>query len=121
MKQVLIVDDSARVRKRIAALLSESPLIRIVGEAGNGREAVEAVDHTRPDTVILDIHLPDQNGIALLKQFKARYPEMEVIMLTNLDDPRYRQACLNLGADHFLNKAMEFEKIVATITSHSAH
>ena len=58
MKQVLIVDDSSTMRKRIAALLHESPLIRVVGEAGSGREAIETVEQTRPDTVILDIHLP---------------------------------------------------------------
>ena len=121
MKQVLVVDDSPQVRKRIVALLDESPQIRIVGEAGSGREAIEAVDRTRPDTVVLDIRLPDQNGIDLLKRFKGRYPKMTIIMLTNLDNPRYRQACRRLGADHFLNKAMDFEKIVDTINSHPAH
>ena len=121
MKKVLIVDDSAQLRKRIAALLDESPQIRIVGEAGSGREAIEAVAHSRPDTVILDIRLPDQNGISVLKRFKARYPEMTVIMLTNLDDPHYRKACRSLGADHFLSKAREFEKIVDTIIKPSAH
>jgi YesN/AraC family two-component response regulator len=121
MKKVLIVDDSPRVRQRIAALLNESPQIRIAGEAGSGSEALQVVENVRPDTVILDIRLPDQNGITLLKRFKARYPEMTVIMLTNLDDPRYRQVCRNLGADDFLSKAMEFEKIVDTVTHHPAH
>lgn len=116
MKHVLIVDDSARVRRRIAAVLDESPLIRIIGEAGSGREALEAVKDNRPDTVILDIRLPDQSGIALLKTFKTRYPEMEVIMLTNLDDTRYRQYCRRLGADHFLSKILEFDKIVEAVT-----
>jgi hypothetical protein len=55
MKQVLIVDDSSRVRKRIASLLDESPQILIVGEAGNGREALELVERKRPDTILLDI------------------------------------------------------------------
>ena len=121
MKQVLIVDDSPQVRKRIAALLNESPQIHIAGEAGSGREAIEAVAKVRPDTVVLDIRLPDQNGIALLKQFKADYPQMTVIMLTNLDDPRYRRVCRSLGADHFLNKTMDFERIVDTITDKPAH
>ena len=101
MKQVLIVDDSSTMRKRIAALLHESPLIRVVGEAGSGREAIETVEQTRPDTVILDIHLPDQSGITLLKRFKAAYPEMKVIMMTTLDDPRYRKACPEPGCGSF--------------------
>jgi DNA-binding NarL/FixJ family response regulator len=121
MKQVLIIDDSPQVRKRIAALLNESPQIRIAGEAGSGREAIEAVAQVRPDTVLLDIRLPDQNGIALLKQFKADYPQMTVIMLTNLDDSRYRNACRNLGADYFLSKADEFESIVDIIVDQPAH
>jgi DNA-binding NarL/FixJ family response regulator len=121
MKQVLIIDDSPQIRKRIAALLAESQKIRIIGEAGNGHDALEAVQRTRPDTVILDIRLPDQSGIALLKTFKARYPDMAVIMLTNLDDARYRRQCRQLGADHFLNKSKEFDKIVETIIDNPAH
>ena len=121
MKQVMIIDDSPQVRQRIAAMLADNPLIRIVGQAGSAREALDAVAQCPPDTVILDIRLPDQNGLALLKQFKARYPEMTVIMLTNLDGSRYRQACRNLGADHFLSKSMDFERLVDTIVGHPVH
>jgi len=120
MRQVLIIDDSPRIRKRIASLLSTSPWIRIVGEAGNGHEAIDAVEHTRPDTVLLDIRLPDQSGITLLKTFKARYPRMRVIMLTNLDGSRYRQRCRQLGADDFLNKNSEFERIIDAISENPA-
>lgn len=115
MKQVLIIDDSEQIRQRLAALLAESAQIRIVGQAGDSREALEAVRRLRPDTVILDIRLPGSSGIELLKKFKARYPEMKVIMLTNFDYARYRRQCRQLGADHFLNKTLEFEKIVDTI------
>lgn len=121
MKEVLIVDDSPLVRKRLAALLNESPQIHIAGEAGSGKEAIDAVEQIRPDTVVLDIRLPDQNGMALLKRFKADYPQMTVIMLTNLDGLRYRQVCRSLGADHFLNKAMDFERLVDTINGHPAY
>ena len=121
MKQVLIIDDSLQIRERIAALLAESHQIRIAGQAGNGRDAIDAVQRLRPDTVILDIGLPDRSGIELLKTFKASYPEMTVIMLTNLDDTRYRQQCRQLGADHFLSKTLEFEKIVDTVIDNPAH
>lgn len=115
MKQVLIVDDSEQIRERLAALLAESTQIRIVGQAGDGNEALEAIEHLRPDTVILDIRLPGSSGIEVLKRIKARYPHIQVIMLTNYDHPMYRQQCRQLGADHFLNKTREFEKIVASI------
>jgi two-component system response regulator DevR len=115
MKQVLIVDDSEQIRQRLVTLLAESAQIRIVGQAGNSLEALEAMRRLKPDTVILDIRLPGTSGIELLKQIKAKYPEMKVIMLTNFDYALYRQQCQQLGADHFLNKTLEFEKIVDTI------
>jgi DNA-binding NarL/FixJ family response regulator len=115
MKQVLIVDDSEQIRQRLVTLLAESAQIRIVGQAGNSLEALEAVRRLKPDTVILDIRLPGTSGIELLKQIKAMHPEMKVIMLTNFDYALYRQQCQQLGADHFLNKTLEFEKIVDTI------
>ena len=115
MKQVLIVDDSEQIRERLAALLAESSQIRLVGQAGDGQAALKAIEHHRPDTVILDIRLPGSSGIEVLKRIKARYPRIQVIMLTNYDHAMYRQQCRQLGADHFLNKTREFEKIVTAI------
>lgn len=115
MKQVLIVDDSEQIRERIVALLAESAQIRIVGQAGNGPDALLAIQRLKPDTVVLDIRLPGSSGIELLKEIRARYPEMKVIMLTNFDFAQYRQQCRQLGADHFLNKTLEFEKIVDAV------
>jgi DNA-binding NarL/FixJ family response regulator len=115
MKHVLIVDDSEQIRERLAALLAESSRIRIVGQAGDGPEALTAIERLNPDTVILDIRLPGSSGIEVLKQIKARHPLVKVIMLTNHDHAIYRQQCRQLGADHFLNKILEFEKIVPSI------
>jgi DNA-binding NarL/FixJ family response regulator len=121
MKRVLIVDDSASIRQRLITLLTESPQIRIVGEAGNSREALDTVVRKQPDTIILDIRIPGGSGIELLKQIKTRYPELKVIMLTNFDYSTYRRQCRQLGADHFLNKTLEFEKIIDTILDDTAH
>ena len=121
MKQVLIVDDSKPIRERLMTILAESPQIRIVGQAGNGQDGWEAVQDLKPDTVILDIRLPDSTGIVLLKKIKTRYPEVKVIMLTNFDNRLYRRQCRLLGADHFLNKTLEFEKIIETVTGGRAH
>ena len=115
MKQVLIVDDSEQIRERLAALLAESAEIQIVGQAGNSHQALKAIERLKPDIVVLDIRLPGSSGIEVLKQIKAQHPQTQVIMLTNYDHAMYRQQCQNLGADHFLNKTREFEKIVATI------
>ncbi len=121
MKRVLIVDDSVEIRRRLVAMLAESGQIRIAGEIGTGRETLDAVRRLLPDTVVLDIRLPDKSGIELLKEIKARYPKVAVIMLTNYDNIHYRRQCRRLGADHFLNKTLEFEKIIDTIMSDKEH
>ena len=112
MKRVLIVDDSKQVRERLISLLTDYPEIRIVGQSGNGKEAMNALDAQKPDTVILDIRLPGRNGIQLLREIKAAHPEITVIMLTNYDFEQYRKQCMQLGADYFFNKTLEFEKVV---------
>jgi DNA-binding NarL/FixJ family response regulator len=121
MKQVLIVDDSEQIRKRLVEMLSESTQICIVGQTGNGEDALKMLRRLKPDTAIVDIRLPGSSGIELLKEIKALYPETTVIMLTNFDSPQYRSQCRRLGADHFLNKTLEFEKIVNTIINNQAH
>jgi DNA-binding NarL/FixJ family response regulator len=115
MERVLIVDDSEKIRERLVTLLSEESQIRVVGQAGNGCEAMDAIQHLQPDTVILDIRLPGKSGIELLKEIKTRYPGVKVIMLTNFSNAQYRRQCRQLGADHFLNKTLEFEKVIDAI------
>ena len=119
---ILVVDDSAVVRSMIIRTLRLAGIpVGEVHQAGNGRDAWEAVRFLKPDTVILDIRMPGSSGITLLKQIKARYPEMNVIMLTNFDYAQYRRQCRLLGADHFLNKTLESETIVETITGSPRH
>ena len=121
MKKILIIDDSPLIRKRIVELLMKSKDIRIAGEVGNGSDTIKWVERLKPDTVILDICLPDRNGISLLKTFKEHYPKIKVIMLTHLDDARYRSRCLRLGADVYLSKSDAFEKIVDAVIDRPAH
>ncbi len=120
MKHVLVVDDSPQIRERVLALLAESTQIRIVGQAADEQEALQIMGRQRPDTVILDIGLAGSSGIDLLKEIKALYPKVKVIMLTNFDSVTYRQKCQQLGADGFLNKSLEFEKVVDMILENSA-
>jgi len=117
MKRVVIVDDSEKIRERIVALLTESGEIRVVGQFGNGRDALDRIDSLHPDAAILDIRLPDLSGIEILKKIKGRMPDVKVTMFTNFDSVQYRAQCRRLGADHFLNKALEFEKITDTVLS----
>ncbi len=116
MKNVLIVDDSAPVRERLSALLAEAPELRIVGQAANATDALDAVDRLTPDAVVLDIRMPGTSGIKVLERIKAKNRKILVIMLTNYDFEHYRKQCLASGADFFFNKAREFERVVEVLT-----
>lgn len=110
--RVLIADDSSIVRERLVALLSELKDIEIIGQAQDSIEALDLFRRLKPDTVILDIRMPRGNGIAVLHAIKQEEAPPTVIMLTNHAYPQYRGKCLDGGADYFLDKSTEFEKVL---------
>lgn len=110
--RVLVADGSAHVRKRISDAIEESGVAVVVSEAGNGVTAVADILRLKPDVVMLDIHLPEGNGIQVLKTVRANNSLIKVIVLAWSSDPLYREACMALGADEFLNKTSEFYRIV---------
>jgi DNA-binding NarL/FixJ family response regulator len=113
--KVFIVDDSAIVRERLITLLAEVPNVTIAGEAEMARDAIAGIQHQRPDIVVLDISMPGGSGIQVLETVKKSQPAPVVIMLTNFDHPQYRQRCMQLGADHFLDKSSNFERVIEIV------
>ncbi|MBP1725872.1 MAG: hypothetical protein H6Q51_1170 [Deltaproteobacteria bacterium] len=111
MLKVYVVDDSELVRERLIDMVSEIEEVEVVGETGDLREAKASIGQLRPDAVILDIRLPDGNGITLLRHMKRERPAATVIVLTNYPYPQYREECLDAGADYFLYKATEFDQV----------
>lgn len=111
MLKVYVVDDSELVRERLIDMVSEIEEVEVVGETGALREAEASIGQLRPDAVILDIRLPDGNGITLLRHMKRDRPAATVIVLTNYPYPQYREECLDAGADYFLYKATEFDQV----------
>jgi DNA-binding NarL/FixJ family response regulator len=109
--QVLLVDDSAIVRLRVAELLESVEHVTIAGQARGVTQAIAAMRDLRPDLVILDIQLPDGDGVAVLQAAKQLDPAPVVIMLTNHDDDFHRQRCRAGGADFFLDKSKQFAEI----------
>ena len=109
---VFIVDDSKAIRERLAEMLSEIVGVEVIGEARNAAEAVKGIRTLKPKVVILDIQMPDGNGIEVLKIIKQESPAPLVMMMTNHSSTQYREKCLKLGADYFLDKARDFEKLV---------
>ena len=112
MGSVYIVDDSKVIRQRLNEMLAEVSGVHTVGQSGDPFEALKAIGHYRPDAVILDIRLPEMNGIELLKKIKAKQPDIVIIMLTDYPYRQYRQQSLQAGADYFFHKATEFKKVI---------
>jgi len=113
--KVFIADDSALVRERLAELISEIEGMEVVGQAGDAPEALEAIQHLRPDVVILDIRMPGHNGIHVLEAIKKSPAAPVVIMLTAFPYPQYRKKCLEVGAEYFFDKATEFEHVAQVV------
>jgi two-component system, NarL family, response regulator LiaR len=101
---VLLADDHAVVRKGIRDFLSEDPGIEVVAEAGDGGEAWRLLAHQQPDVAVLDIRMPELNGVELTRRIKERYPRVRVLILTAYDDEPYVFALLRAGADGYVLK-----------------
>ncbi len=86
--------------------------IQMAWQAQNAAEAIAAFQRLRPEVVILDIQMPDANGMAVLAHIKKDSPRTTVIMLTNFPLPLFRKCCLQAGADYFFDKSTEFEKVI---------
>jgi len=92
-------------------MLSGIPAVEIVGEAANSIEAVNLVNKLKPDAVTLDIRIPGESGIEVLKKIKNNQPSTIVMMLTNFPHEQYKNKCYQLGGDYFFSKSDEFEKV----------
>jgi DNA-binding NarL/FixJ family response regulator len=110
-RSILIVDDAALIVKRLIAMLNGLPSVESINTASNYREAIAVLKDTAIDIAILDIHLGGKNGIELLKYVKGNFPGVEVVMLTNAGNEKYRELCKKEGARYFIDKSREFEMI----------
>ena len=113
--RLVIVDDSDVLRARLVEILSEIVGVEIIAETKNSDEAVKAVECLVPDVVILDIRIPGKNGMSVLETIKKRKNPPIVVMFTNYPYLQYRKKSMDLGADFFFYKAIEFEKLVILI------
>jgi DNA-binding NarL/FixJ family response regulator len=103
--RVVLADDHALVRAGIRALLEKITGVEVVAEAGDGLEALKAVEELRPDVVLLDIAMPGLGGLEVLKRVKSDYPETRVIVLTVHEDQEYADHAIAAGAVGFLPKS----------------
>jgi DNA-binding NarL/FixJ family response regulator len=116
-KIVLIVDDSPIIIERLKIMLQDLTNVRVVMHAGTYSAALSLLTGSSPDIAILDINLPDKSGIELLRYIKKNHREITVIMLSNQSGDYYRNLCKLNGADHFIDKSSEFERVPGIILS----
>jgi DNA-binding NarL/FixJ family response regulator len=112
---VLIVDDNAQLRALMREIVAEASDLQVVGEAADGAEAMQLVQALRPAIVLLDLIMPQVNGLEVLRWIKVEHPETKVIIVTVHDEDAYRQAAEASGADAFLLKKTLVTDLLPTI------
>lgn len=115
--RVLIVDDQALFREALATLLEVQPEIEVVGEAGNGEEAVRRCAELRPDVVLMDLRMPVLDGIAATDRLRVEQPGVRVLALTTFDDDADVFAALRAGAVGYLLKDVSSARLVEALVA----
>jgi DNA-binding NarL/FixJ family response regulator len=113
--RVLVCDDHLIVRQGIRMLLADAPDISVAAEAASGPEALAAVRTGGIDVVLLDIAMPQRDGLDILRQLKSEAPRLPVLMLSTYPDRQYAVRSLKLGAQGYLNKSLDAEQMVEAI------
>jgi DNA-binding NarL/FixJ family response regulator len=115
MRRVVLADDDDLMRAGLAELLSVDATIQLVGQASTGREAVSVVKRLRPDVVLMDVRMPDLDGITATRELAAVAPETKVLILTTFEQDDYIFGALRSGASGFLLKRTRPEDLIAAV------
>jgi DNA-binding NarL/FixJ family response regulator len=115
MIRVLVVDDDHLMRAGLRELLTADPEIAVVGEAASGRAAVDQVKATAPDVVLMDVRMPDLDGIEATRLVTSQAPAPRVLILTTFEEDDYVFGALRAGASGFLLKRTEPEQLIAAV------
>jgi DNA-binding NarL/FixJ family response regulator len=113
--RVLIVDDDDLMRAGLKSVLASDDSVQVVGEAGDGREAVSSTRSSRPDVVLMDVRMPDLDGIAATRELLEAAPDVRVVILTTFEEDDYIFGALNAGASGFLLKRTRPEELIGAI------
>lgn len=113
--KVFVVEDSAAIRERLVEMIDEIDGFAVVGVAGTYEGAVSGITRARPDVAILDIQLASGSGIDALAEAKRSHPALRAIVLTNYATPQHEKAAADAGAEYFLDKSADFEKIAEVL------
>ncbi len=118
--QVLIADDDALMRAGLRSIFEAADGIEVIGEAGDGREAIYLCKYRQPDLVLMDVRMPDLDGIAATRELLSLHPELRVMVLTTFEQDDYIFGALAAGASGFLLKRTPPEELVAAVRTVAA-
>ncbi len=113
--KVAIADDHSLVRQGLRRYLDTAEDIEVVGEAANGHEALSLVDSASPDIILLDIRMPEMDGLEAARKIRDRFPDVGVIMLTAYDDRQFVVEAVRAGARGYVLKARDAEHLIQTV------
>jgi DNA-binding NarL/FixJ family response regulator len=105
IKKVFIVDDDPEFRRFLREFLSDQPDLKIVGEAADGKQALEKVKKINPDLVLLDIRMPGMNCFTVSRLLKQKMPDLQIIIMTIFDNPKYQASAKDNGAFGYIVKS----------------
>lgn len=120
MIRIVLVDDQTLMRQGIQTLLELEPDLRVVGVAGTGREALAVVEREQPDVVLMDVRMPELDGVSATRALHERYPQIGVIILTTFDDDEYVFEGLKAGARGYLLKDVSSDDLAAAVRAVAA-
>jgi DNA-binding NarL/FixJ family response regulator len=112
---LIIVDDHELARESLQNMLSDEIDIDVVGEAANGRQALLLCSRLKPDLILMDVRMPEMDGLAATKEIKQRYPETSVMMLTMHENPNYLLEALKAGASGYVLKDAPQKEIIEAV------
>lgn len=113
--RLMIVDDHAVLREGLRFMLRNAPDLEIISEASDGHEALELLESTQPDVMLLDMNMPGMDGLETLKHVNERWPDITILILSFHDDPEYVEQALRNGAAGYLLKTVSRDELIRAV------
>lgn len=111
MTKILIADDQQLIRESLKIILDTDKDFDVIDVVGNGKDALESIEANKPDVVLMDVRMPQMDGVECTRIIKQKYPEISVIILTTFDDDEYIYDAIKNGASGYLLKGCSFDEL----------
>ena len=113
--KIMIADDQELIRESLKIVLSANPDMEVIDTVANGREVIRSVRKEKPDVILMDIRMPEMNGVLCTQIIKENYPQIKIIILTTFDDDEYVYNALKFGASGYILKGISMTGLVSAI------